>query len=136
MFARLYSCGVCHSLGDDPFNHSPGNGRGTAKVGVLVEFERDRHAGNAEKRPFDRRRHRARVEHVDAGIQSAVYPAHDQVGAAGTTLEQAQFDAIGRAAVDGPAAAFALVEDFFDGQRREIGDRVADAALLGGRATT
>ena len=126
---------LIENLADD-FAGEPG---GLVEAGVLVELERDGHAGDAEERPFDGRRHRARVKHVDPGVQSAVDAADDQIGRARAELEDADLDAIGGASLDGPTpAAFAfgpafVAEDLLDDQRRQIGDRVAHAALFGGR---
>ena len=60
-------------------------------------------------------------------------PLTTRSGRRGQTLEQPQLDAIGRAAFDRPTAPLLPVEQFVDDQRAEIGDRMSDAALLGGR---
>ena len=83
-----------------------------SKCGVFAVFQRHGDAGDAEKRPFDRRRDRTRIKHVDSRVQPAVDAADDQRGPAGAELEHAQFHAIGRAALDGPAAVSIVVEHF------------------------
>ena len=50
-------------------------------------------------------------------------------------LEDAELHAVGRAAVDGPSEVRAIrLEDFFDQDRMQVGDPVADAALLDERS--
>ena len=105
---------------------------------MFVVLQRDGHAGDAEKSPFYGGRHRAGVQHVYARVQSAVDSAYDQIGLARAKLMDADFHAVGRTAFDRPAqplvAVWAiLMKDLLDDQGRQIGDRMAHAALLGCR---
>ena len=60
-------------------------------------------------------------------------PLTTRSGRRGQNSATPEFHAVGRAAFDGPAAPAVAVEHFLDRQRREERDRMADAALLGGR---
>ena len=60
-------------------------------------------------------------------------PLTTRSGRRGQIFANAEFHAIGRASLDRPTPPLPTVEQFLDDQRAEIGDRVADAALLGGR---
>ena len=59
------------------------------EVRLRIVFERHGDAGDLEERAFDRRGHRAGVQDVDAGVESAVDAADDQVRASRTELEDA-----------------------------------------------
>ena len=58
--------------------------------------------------------------------------ADHEVGSLRTEFEDADFDAVGRAPFDGPAAAAVAVIDFFTDERPQESDGVADATLFGG----
>ena len=106
-----------------------------AKLRVLVVFERDGDAGEAEERPFDGRGDGAGVEHVDARVQPAVDAADDDVGPPRAELEEAELHAVGRTSFDGPTAPHAAVGLVFlaGNHGREKRHRMPDAALLDGR---
>ena len=117
--------------GQEFADHVDGDLGGPVEIGVLVVFERYGDARDPEKRPLDGGRHGAGVEHVDAGIQSAIDAADDDVGPPRAELRDPEFHGIGGAAVDGPATAAASLEDLLGRQRREERDGVADPALFG-----
>jgi len=54
--------------------------------GRARRLQRHGHAGDAEERPLRWRGHRARVQHVDPGVQPAVDAAEDQIGRTGADL--------------------------------------------------
>ena len=56
--------------------------------------------------------------------------AHHQVRGSVAKLQHGQFNAIGRAPAHGSPEKLPVAEDFVSQKRFEIGDRMADAALL------
>ena len=107
---------------------------GPVVVGMVVPLKRHSDARDPEKGPLDRRRHGARIEHVDPGVEPAIDPADHEIGPTRAELGDAQLHRIGRAAINGPTAAAISLKHLLGRQRREECDRVADAALLrGGR---
>ena len=60
-------------------------------------------------------------------------PLTTRSGRRGQIFAKPELHAIGRASFDRPTPPLPRVEQFLDDQRAEIGDRMADAALFGGR---
>ena len=118
------------AAGEQTGQHLPGDLRGPVVIGMLIPLERHGDARDSEKCPLDRGGHRARVEHVDAGVESAVDPADDEVWPPRAELGDAQLDGVGRTAVDRPAAAPRAVEDLLRCQGSEKRDRMPHTALL------
>lgn len=97
---------------------------------LRVLLDRDRDRGDSEERPFDGSSDSAGVEHIDADVRAGIDATDDQVGAASTEFKYAEFDAVGGAAVHGPAVVLAVFKDLFDHNRMQVGDSMADAALF------
>ena len=66
-------------------------------------------------------------------LSPPLMPLTIRSGRFGQNSRQRQLHAVGRAALDRPAAAPLAVEHFFGHQRAEKRDRMPDAALLDGR---
>ena len=120
--------------GKDFGNHIQRDRGGAIKVCVLVVLQRDGDACDAKKRPFDRRSDSSRVEHVDAGVETAVDAADHKIGPLWTKLRDAQLDCIGRTAVHGPPTATVTLKNLLSRQRCEKRDGMTNAALFSGRS--
>src|SRR5205814_200916 len=107
-----------------------GDLRRSAEIGVLVVFQRAGNAGDAKECAFNRRGDRAGIEHINAGVESAVEAADDDIGPLATKLKDAELDAVRRAALDSPTSQPLAVIDLLSYQWRKKCNRMGDAALL------
>ena len=120
--------------GKDFGNHIQRDRGGAIKVCVLVVLQRDGDACDAKKSSLDRRGDRPRIEHVDAGVETAVDAADHKIGSLWTKLRDAQLDCIGRTAVHGPPTATVTLKNLLSRQRCEKRDGMTNAALFSGRS--